>query len=764
MDKDLYRETGTIFRRSPLASPEGESFASRVRAVVADHARQLQGTLARAKREGGRFTQGMAGKKRTTLPGGVIVETWINPFGLAPTIMGRVTFPKLGQIIEYIIPVSGLFNGINQDPYVDGYFRRVSLLQQLDTSFIRKPFEDTVTLLDSLAYDDKAVLPTRMPCTSAPFTPRTPYAGMYTGEMRKVVQLLYGMGSVVPYSYCAFKTHGIYIDSAGRKWVVEIDTDDGITAWQLVVTGGSEELGISYYPVPTDTLPIIASRRLLAGPEILAEYADSGPGYSECGWAFNSTGSEAVNVMYAYVDTPEVVSRKNHLLKITITGDSNGPTLAELIELDSAYFYCQSHSLFSVKLPHYNGSSGAQLESVYTSYPAVTAPEEYDNAPIHAWYDGDQLIVVRQRTLYSYLENVDTRPQPQGQEDILYGCFGDEIALVPGGGSGFCEQGTYRKTERCWAVIDGGAGGFDQPEQGWEQKPESLDWGWGGGGPACRASYWDPGGPYNGALGIASGSSFCSGTHKTYSYDSEFALEVVIVPFHERQGVFIYRTTTGSTKETATIISATEPYGVGMFEFDYGYSAAYCVPPGLPCACNGSAEPGFYYIGRWGTGVTLGIEKPALIAGGTTLELFGSDPNYPERTLWCYDGGDFEGSTCVSSWTVTIEENSSDVAEYSELRYSKGTSYATIFSEPEYDVNNAFTARTDNIFDPITGQWMDACLDVFTGHGTLSTKMNAALIGDRFVTTDLVREYPVDEINTLLVGWFGTPFPELMVK
>ena len=110
--KDLYRETGTIFRRSPLISPEGEGFASRVRAVIADHARQLQGTLARAKREGGRFTQGAAGKKLTRLPGGVVVETAINQFGLTPTLMVKVSYPEFGQITEnYLLMDTGWLGG-----------------------------------------------------------------------------------------------------------------------------------------------------------------------------------------------------------------------------------------------------------------------------------------------------------------------------------------------------------------------------------------------------------------------------------------------------------------------------------------------------------------------------------------------------------------------------------------------------------------------------------------------------------------------------
>lgn len=115
--KDLYRETGTLFKRSPLVSPEGESFASRVRAVVADHARQLRGTLERVKREGGRYTQGMAGYKQTRLPGGVVVKTWINPFGLVPTLMARVYYPEsvVGEE-EEVVPLleSGLLQIVNE--------------------------------------------------------------------------------------------------------------------------------------------------------------------------------------------------------------------------------------------------------------------------------------------------------------------------------------------------------------------------------------------------------------------------------------------------------------------------------------------------------------------------------------------------------------------------------------------------------------------------------------------------------------------------
>ena len=62
---DDYRYTGTLFKRSPLDNREtSRGLAAKVRAVVADHARQLQGMKSQAQKAKGRFTQGMAGKKR----------------------------------------------------------------------------------------------------------------------------------------------------------------------------------------------------------------------------------------------------------------------------------------------------------------------------------------------------------------------------------------------------------------------------------------------------------------------------------------------------------------------------------------------------------------------------------------------------------------------------------------------------------------------------------------------------------------------------
>jgi len=87
--KDDYRYTGAIARRSPF-----QGIAAKVRKIIAEHQRQARGPHGQ-----------LAGRKYTRLPGGVVVETWVNPYGLHPIVMARVYFPS-GELLvpEITIP------------------------------------------------------------------------------------------------------------------------------------------------------------------------------------------------------------------------------------------------------------------------------------------------------------------------------------------------------------------------------------------------------------------------------------------------------------------------------------------------------------------------------------------------------------------------------------------------------------------------------------------------------------------------------------
>ena len=79
-----------------------------------------------------------------------------------------------------------------------------------------------------------------------------------------------------------------------------------ITAWPLATSAPDSYLrevtGLKYIPVPVSALLPLGSRRQLANAEDLAEYADFGTLFTECGWAFDSNGRNAVNVAFEFID------------------------------------------------------------------------------------------------------------------------------------------------------------------------------------------------------------------------------------------------------------------------------------------------------------------------------------------------------------------------------------------------------------------------------------------------------------------------------
>lgn len=219
--KDDYRYTGTLFKRSPLVSPTGEGFAAKVRAVVADHARQLQGPAG-----------AMAGKKRTWLPGGILVETWINPFGLTPTLMARVTYPGGKVVEEEFWCESGL---LYWDPLAPEYPLVVYVGDKLRTLTIPKKITDN-------HYDSSYWLDTRPDIEYQDFlnfgyTDRTHWPSFWTGRARLMLQALHAKqrppldifdSGIDPLS------QGIW-HKAGHYFVVNISDLNGVTVTKLKI-------------------------------------------------------------------------------------------------------------------------------------------------------------------------------------------------------------------------------------------------------------------------------------------------------------------------------------------------------------------------------------------------------------------------------------------------------------------------------------------------------------------------------------------------
>lgn len=162
-------------------------------------------------------------------------------------------------------------------------------------------------------------------------------ASLYTGTMRKVVQVLlgrcegeprvettpekdrleYGFNNAdIPYAYTFDKSHGVFTCSDHTKekpnvWVIEISSQRGVLAWKMdtrkVSKTGNPDLyeTLGYLPVPTPR-PVSTDanqrglRSLWDGDGELSAYFAHGPLYQDCGWAFSYSGRRAANVSFEY--------------------------------------------------------------------------------------------------------------------------------------------------------------------------------------------------------------------------------------------------------------------------------------------------------------------------------------------------------------------------------------------------------------------------------------------------------------------------------
>lgn len=184
-------------------------------------------------------------------------------------------------------------------------------------------------------------------------------ASLYTGTMRKVVQVLlgrcegeprvettpekdrleYGFNNAdIPYAYTFDNSHGVFTCSDHTKekpnvWVIEISAQRGILAWKMdtrkVSKTGNPDLyeTLGYLPVPTPR-PVSADanqrglKTLWSGGDELSEYFGHAPFYQDCGWAFSYSGRKAANVSVEEIRTESgvrLLSAFTNLWEIEIT-------------------------------------------------------------------------------------------------------------------------------------------------------------------------------------------------------------------------------------------------------------------------------------------------------------------------------------------------------------------------------------------------------------------------------------------------------------
>lgn len=283
---------------------------------------------------------------------------------------------------------------------------------------------------------------------SGPQAPALP-ASMFTGEMRKVVQVLQGMNAevvdkdtfAINYSPMVSPTHGVWKSANGQRWIIEI-SNTGVVAWVMDMcrtpifnTKGEEVL--SYTPILTpkpvgqaliDAKAAGTFRELLPAEGVLEFYTKS-PFFLTCGWAFNSDGHSAANVCY---DIPGPI--RSYLYTINI---QESPEVEGLTHPQSATMARTMEGFISA-LPE-NGHMKYPLGRSHLLYSFDTAMggvvDVLCDAPVYCYYDDDQLRVFR--FLYDpHSDRVDTSE--------LVPCVGGCPGLLVGpheGGAPFIASG-----------------------------------------------------------------------------------------------------------------------------------------------------------------------------------------------------------------------------------------------------------------------------------------------------------------------------------
>lgn len=224
-------------------------------------------------------------------------------------------------------------------------------------------------------------------------------ASQYSGEMRKVVQILQGANEVIPYKPLFGLTHGVWKARDGQRWIIEV-TVNGVVAWAMGMCRASSikdtagNVLLDYVPIatpkPTEealTAAIAAGTfRFLNTSDDMRPFYINTPFFPHCGWAFNSDGHEAANVCY----TVKGATYYSLLFKITITDggtsvEDTGPVTAAMTVAEEGYLF--GTTLVHPKYPKANGA----LYSFDTRGPVPV----HSACPLYCFYDGDNLLVAR---------------------------------------------------------------------------------------------------------------------------------------------------------------------------------------------------------------------------------------------------------------------------------------------------------------------------------------------------------------------------------
>jgi hypothetical protein len=206
-------------------------------------------------------------------------------------------------------------------------------------------------------------------------------AGMYSGEMRKVVQVLQGMGRTISYNYRASETHGVFRTGSGAPWIIKISRA-GVFAWPMnFCRGPNSPEALGYTPLPTAEPE--EPRELLSAEVMESVYEGKGGFYSGSGWAFSASGAKAAN---CFVGSKDIYSHSWQYVISIAAGSDGAPTSATVTLAEEGYIH-------GPKATHMKFPRAVNPLSLY-SFDPFRGNTNYRNdcvAPVFCFYDGESL-------------------------------------------------------------------------------------------------------------------------------------------------------------------------------------------------------------------------------------------------------------------------------------------------------------------------------------------------------------------------------------
>ena len=233
--------------------------------------------------------------------------------------------------------------------------------------------------------------------------------GLYSGDMRKLVQYMLGFSLPVPFSYLFTKTHGVFNVPIGngktKPWLVEISSTNGVLVTPLKYTicpTVDRWNRMQFIPVASD-LPcqdsevdaLVASgrvKRLLTASQLSTFYGKS-PFFNECGWGFSYSSSnvfEAQNTCWSWPTRYKEAYRYKISFAVS-GGDITGATLS--VE-DSGYMVGNFGETTNaqVRVPNYSNLTCVTFDMK----PEGVFYQDVDSeCPVYVYYDpveGEQIV------------------------------------------------------------------------------------------------------------------------------------------------------------------------------------------------------------------------------------------------------------------------------------------------------------------------------------------------------------------------------------